>query len=179
MSPTKPMRMQKQKQSKCSASSLKLVFVGGAPLEFPKNLPCSPCNNTKQLKKERFLLWMEEFSSSCFPGSPYQYGDGSSLVSAQSQVVPRSCSITVFGSSGSSRNPLQISWSEKLQILELHLRNCCWGNCCWRHFISLENSDLSKMLSKVKHVLRQRMGSGICHLEIKTRAALMWSNIFI
>lgn len=55
--------------SLCSAENLKLVFVDGA-LEFPKNPPCSPHNDTKQLKKERFLLWMQEFSSLCVPGSP-------------------------------------------------------------------------------------------------------------
>lgn len=85
-----------------------------------KTPSCSLCNNTKELKKERFLLCMEEFSSWCLPGSPHEYGDGSPLVSAQSQAVPRSCSITIFESSGPSINPLEMLWGEKLQILGLH-----------------------------------------------------------
>lgn len=81
-----------------------------------KTPPCSPCNNTKQLKKERFLLWWRNFPPRV------------SLVLLMNMRwvtkpgCSRSCSITVFESRGSFRSPLEILWGEKLQVLELHLR---------------------------------------------------------
>lgn len=123
-----------------------LCLLVGHQWNSQKNPPRSPCNNTKQLKKERFLLWMEEFSS---------------LEMGLLWSVPKA---------KLSQSPAQSQYLNPVHLPEILLKYCevrnsrswdctrrnCWGNCCWRHFISLENSDLSQILSKVKHVLRQR-----------------------